>query len=377
MGRAHAILSASSAKRWMTCTPSARLEEEHRKTHGEETSPYAEEGTRAHAAAEAVLSSLLFESGDVPVFDNDEMARAVEDYTDRVMEFVNEARATTPDAFIALEERLDFSAWVPQGFGTGDVVIISDDVLYVIDLKYGKGVPVNAVGNPQIRLYGLGAWAKFGQLFDFSKVCLVIIQPRLDSISVEEMTVRELLDWGDEVVLPAAEKAFAGEGECVAGDHCKFCKVHATCRAHAELLLQVARSEFAAPYLLTDDEIDVWLAKLPTIKDWIKAVEDYALGRALGGHSWSEMKLVEGRSTRKITDEKEALRRLTQAGFMKENVVTQKLKGLTELEKLCGKKEFAELMEGLIEKPAGAPTLAKLDDRRPAITSAQMDFKEE
>lgn len=377
MGRAHAILSASSAKRWMACTPSARLEEAYREEHGETTSAYAEEGTRAHAAAEKILLSLLFGAGDTPVFDDEEMIRAIADYTDRVIEFVNEAKAITPDAFVALEERLDFSGWVPGGFGTGDVVIITDGVLHIIDLKYGKGVPVSAIDNPQIRLYALGAWHKFHNLYDFDRVKMTIIQPRLDSESSEELTVEELLTWSSDVVVPAAEKAWNGEGECVPGEHCRFCKVHATCRAHAELLLEVAKSDFAAPPLLTDEEIDSWLAKLPTIKSWIKSVEEYALGKALGGHQWSELKVVEGKSNRKIADEPAAIQKLASLGYQVSEITNTKLKGLTDLERLIGKKQFNEVLGELIVKPTGAPTLVPVSDKRPAITSAQMDFKEE
>lgn len=371
---AHAILSASASSRWLRCTPSARLERKFPDT----SSSYAEEGTQAHAYAERFLN-LFLKTGKTTVVinDNAEMQEAVQTYVNICIEKINEARTASPDAQIKVEQRLDFSRWVPEGFGTGDMVMVSDKYFEIVDLKYGKGVPVSAVNNSQMRLYALGMYEAFGYLYGADEVRMTIVQPRLDSVSTETISVDELLSWGEEVK-KKAKIAFAGKGEFCAGSHCRFCKARNTCRAHAEYELKNVKEDLQTAEL-EDFEISDILLRAKSIRSWLGGLEAYALGKALDGYEWPGMKLVEGRSTRKITDSKLAAYQLLNAGFGAEVIYKPKeLKSMTELEKLCGKKMFSELMSGVIEKPPGKPTLVSADDKRQAleITNIRNDFDE-
>lgn len=380
----HAILSASGAARWLACTPSAQLEQQFQ----DQQSDYAAEGSFAHNLAELLLSRIitgkprahikaLAELRNGPFYST-EMQEAVDHYVSQVAERYNKAVSSCPDTLALLEQRLDFSDWVPSGFGTGDVVIISDDAIEVIDLKYGKGVPVSAEGNPQTRLYGLGAVKTYGMLYDFSRVRMTIIQPRLDSISTEEMTVDELLTWADEHIKPRAALAIAGEGEFAAGDHCRFCKAKATCRARADKNLELAKYDFQESFLLSHDEIADVLARAEELAKWAKDVQEYALDQATNhGVKFPGYKLVEGRSVRKYADDEAVARALTEAGYAEDTIYTRSLLGITAMEKELGKKRFAELLNELIVKPAGKPTLVPESDKRPEINStesAQADF---
>lgn len=234
---AHAILSASASSRWLHCTPSARLE----RKFPDVSSPYAEEGTQAHAYAERFLN-LFLKTGktSVAIKDNAEMQEAVQSYVNICVEKINEARTASPDAQIKVEQRLDFSRWVPEGFGTGDMVMVSDKYFEIVDLKYGKGIPVSAINNSQMRLYALGMYEAFGYLYGADEVRMTIVQPRLDSVSTETITVKDLLAWGEEVK-KKAKIAFAGKGDFCAGSHCRFCKARNTCRAHAEYELKMSK----------------------------------------------------------------------------------------------------------------------------------------
>lgn len=361
MSRPHAVLSASSSHRWLRCTPSARFEMK----FPDKGSPYAEEGTRAHALAEEALRcflgddarAVLCECGDA------EMQEAVGRYVDVCVEKITAARSASPDALIRVEERLDFSEFVPQGFGTGDMVIISDCGLEVVDLKYGKGVPVSAEGNSQMRLYALGALAAYGWLYDLHRIRMTIVQPRLDSVSSDEMSEGELLAWGAKVKTIATE-AYAGRGEFHAGEHCRFCKARTACRAYAEEMRRHIRGDFLPGAELEPDEIADIVRHAKDVKSWLESVEAYALGRALTGDTFPGLKLVAGRSVRKIKDETAAAASLAGAGYA-DIYKPQSLKTITELEKLCGKKKFAELVE--CAKPAGKPTLVPESDKRPAL----------
>lgn len=371
---AHAILSASASSRWLRCTPSARLERKFPDT----SSPYAEEGTQAHACAERFLN-LFLKTGKtaVAINDNAEMQEAVQAYVNICVEKINEARTASPDAQIKVEQRLDFSRWVPEGFGTGDMVMVSDKYFEVVDLKYGKGVPVSAVNNSQMRLYALGMYEAFGYLYGADEVRMTIVQPRLDSVSTETISVEDLLKWGDEVK-KKAKVAFKGEGDFCAGNHCRFCKARNTCRAHAEYELKNVKEDLQTAEL-EDFEISDILLRSKGIKAWLDGLESYALGKALDGYDWPGMKLVEGRSNRKIIDDTLAANNLMNAGFGAEVIYKPKaLRSITDLEKLCGKKMFSELMSGVIEKPPGKPTLVSVDDRRQAleITNIKNDFDE-
>lgn len=379
----HALLGASSAHRWLACTPSARLEAE----QPDSSSVAAAEGTLAHELAEIRLTQRL--RGEKPTTPerirkhplyHPVMDEYVDMYADYLMEHLTEARQTTPDAQLLLEQRVDFSEYVPEGFGTCDAVLISDGVMHVFDLKYGKGVPVYACQNPQIRLYGLGALAAYDMIYRIDEVVMHIVQPRLDSITSEGLATGKLRSWGDSI-RPKAKDAFDGNGEKVAGEHCTFCRFKFKCRTYAMHQLEIAQKRFAEPEHrekepdeLTPAEISGILSMVDELTRWARGVKEYALEQAMRGTHYPGWKVVQGRSVRTITDESAAIDLLDQAGFTADRVTT--LKGLTALEELVGKKALAELLGDLIVKPVGRPTLAKDEDRRPAIeTAAQSVFK--
>lgn len=364
MPEAHAVLSASASKQWLYCPPSARINEK----LPDKPSTYAEEGTRAHSLAETLLRRFLAGEpmGEKPADVDGEMWEAVTLYADICIEKINEARKASPDAEIHVEERLDFSPWVPEGFGTGDMVIVSDSLIEVVDLKYGKGVPVSAKDNSQMRLYALGLYHAYGMLYAADKVRMTIVQPRLGSVSTDEMTVEELLAWGRKIK-PIAQTAFKGEGERCAGEHCKFCKAAPTCRALHDYELEMVQ-EATKPDELTDIDLVEVIRRADSIKKWLTAVEDYALQEAVKGTSWPGLKVVEGRSVRKIANAEKAQALLQGAGFGEDDILKpRELKTLTALEKLVGKKKFGELMGEVIDKPPGRPTLVDESDKRPAM----------
>lgn len=357
----HAILSASSSARWLACPPSARINA----ALPETTSIYAEEGTMAHALAEKTLKGYLAGGSADVQSDNEEMKEAVQRYVDVCIEKINAAKAASPDAVVHVEFRLDFSTYVPDGFGTGDMVIVSDKSLEICDLKYGKGVPVSAEGNTQMRLYALGAVEEFGMLYAFDTVHMTIIQPRLDSVSTDTLSTGKLLDWGRSII-PVAKEAYDGKGEFQAGDHCRFCKFRPRCKALAAYMTE--KTSLRKKQTLTDLETVSILQAAKDIKRWLTDLEDYALGKALDGYDWPGMKLVEGRSKRVITDPDAAAAALIDKGFNADAVYKpRELQTLTALEKLVGKKSLAEALGGLIEKPDGKPTLVELSDKRPPL----------
>lgn len=377
--RAHAKLSASGSKRWLTCTPSARLED----GFPDSTSDFAKEGTAAHEFSElflqlhtgqinkATFTRRLNKFKKENEFYSQEMDDYVQSYVDLVIERFHAIQAKTEDAIILLEQRLDFSEWVPDGFGTGDVVIIADGIMEVIDLKYGKGVPVSAVENTQMRLYALGAVHQFGYLYDIEQIHMTIVQPRLDSVSTDEITTDELLRWADEYVKPKAEMAMAGEGEYEAGEHCRFCKARFTCRTRAEANLEMAKYDFQEPALLSYEEIGSILLQAEELQKWAKDIQSYALEQA-ENHSakFPGWKLVEGRSNRKYADESSVTSTLLAEGYGEDTIFKKELLGITALEKAIGKKTFAELLSDLVIKPAGKPTLVVESDKRPELNSA-------
>lgn len=384
----HALLGPSGAKRWMSCPPSARLEEQ----FPDSSSEYADEGTLAHSLAEAILR---YNNGEIskkafstrfnkikadPMY-NQEMQDYIEDYTQRVWEIANEVKASCPDALVLFEQRLDFSEYVPDGFGRGDVVIVADDLINVIDLKYGKGVGVSAEDNPQLRLYGLGAYLEHSMLYDIRKVRMTIIQPRLENISTEELTAEELLSWVETEVKPKAALAYAGEGDFKVGDHCRFCKARATCRARADHNLELSRLDFADPALLTEEEIGEVLRRADELDHWVKDITEYALAEALKGTKYEGWKLVEGTSKRKYADPAKVLQVLIENGYEAETVQKPtEPKGLTDMTKLLGKKLFEELLSGLVIKPEGKPALVPESDKRPELNTAdeaRQDFNTE
>ena len=362
-------MSASSSKRWLNCTPSARLEEQFAEETG--NSVYAEEGTAAHALAEHKLKRCLKRRSKRPVSDYqcDEMEECTDGYVSYAMEQVELARQECKDPVVLIEQRLDYSAYVPEGFGTGDLLIVADRVLTVVDLKYGKGVAVDAEWNPQMMLYGLGALELFGAIYDIETVRMAIYQPRLESVSAWEISVAELMEWVDKELKPRAALAIAGEGEFRSGSWCRFCKAKDTCRARAEEYLRLAQMEFKAPALLTDDEIAEVLKVADELARWSADVYAYAQDEAVSrGKKWNGFKLVEGRSCRKYTDEEEAAEAAVAAGYT--DIYKKSLIGITEMEKLMGRKRFAEILGKLVYKPQGKITLVPESDKRQEVMAA-------
>ena len=377
----HALLSASSAAMWINCPPSARLCE----GIADKGSSYASEGTLAHAIAEKLIRQEVFDedvSEDLIAFQSDEgfnaeMGGYVQIYVDIVLEKYRTALANKADPLLRVEEKLDFSHLVPDGFGTGDCIIVSNGNLEIIDLKYGKGVPVSAVNNPQIRLYALGALELYDIYYGINNITMTIVQPRLDSISSETMSVEELKAWGETVVKPAAKLAYSGKGEFNPSDYaCRWCKVKATCKARADKAMEALAYEMKDPRLFDNDEIGAILKVARSLATWAKDVETYVTEQLLANHKIDGWKLVEGRSNRTITDkEQAALTLLSVEGKTDSDVFKPKeLKSLTELEKGFGKKAIAEMLKDLIVKPQGKPALVSEDDPRPAINSVENDF---
>lgn len=380
----HAILSASGASRWMACTPSAVLEQQFEN----KSSVFAEEGTLAHELGELTLKLNLgeitkrtFNSKFKKIQENKlysaDMPDYVQTYVDTCLERVSEAKATTPDALFKIEQRLDFSEWVPDGFGTGDFVIIADGTMEVCDLKYGKGVPVSANNNKQMMLYALGAIAEFNFLYDIQKVRMTIIQPRLDNISTFEVTTEDLLKWAEDYVRPRAELAIKGKGEFCAGDHCKFCRAKAVCRARAEKNMELAKYDFEEPALLDNNDVAYILSKIDELVSWAGDVKEFALEQALQGEEYDGFKVVEGRSNRKYADTEAIVEILRDNNFNDPDIFKpSELITLTNMEKLVGKKKLTELIGNYIVKPPGKPTLVPITDKREPYNPAKADFME-
>ena len=360
----HALLSASSSHRWLHCNPSARLERE----FADRETTAAAEGTAAHALAEHKLKRRLKLRSERPVspFDTEEMEICTDDYADFVMEQVTKERRRDPDTQVFIEQRLDFSCYVPEGFGTGDCLIVSKGRLHIIDLKYGMGLLVDSEENPQMKLYALAALTQYEEQYQIKKVKLTIFQPRRENVSTWETSVAKLKKWATKDLVPKAQRAFKGEGEYCPGEWCIFCKAAVKCRARAEDKLRLAQSEFKMPPLLTDAEIESVLAKLPDIKKWADEIQEYALAKALAGKEWTGFKLVEGRSVRKFTDERAVVKAANEAGY--HDIYKQTLISLTEMEKLMGKAEFSKVLGALVTKPQGKPTLVPDTDKRQAIS---------
>ncbi len=379
----HAALPPSSAERWKNCPGSVKLAKEFPQ---ETTSAYAEEGTHAHSVAEL---KLRYANGEIKgagftrklnrLKANEywcgEMDEATTYYADAVVEMLHGAG---DNAELLIEQSYRLDEWVPECFGTSDAVIIGDGVLNVIDLKYGKGVKVDAENNAQLRLYGLGAAGLFDGIYDFDRVRMTIIQPRLDHISQEEVPLEELRRWAAEEIRPAAEEALAGSDRTACGDWCRFCPAKATCRTRAEYCLELAKDEFRAPPLLTADEIAEVLKRADMIKKWADEIAAYALDQALAGEHYDGWKVVEGRSNRKYADEVKVAETLKTAGYDEAMLYERKLLGITAMEKLVGKKKLTETLGDLIIKPAGKPVLVPESDKRDAIStadSAKADFQ--
>ena len=372
--KAHAILSASSSHRWLNCPPSARLCE----TYEDKGSDYAAEGTDAHSLCEYKLRKALGMGAVDPsehlTWYSEEMEDCANGYAAYILELVEAAKEVCSDPVVLIEQRVDFSRWVEQGFGTSDAIIISDGTLRVIDYKHGLGVLVEADNNPQMMCYALGALELFDAIYDIDTVAMTVYQPRRQNVSTFEMSKDDLYRWAEEVLKPTAELAFTGDGNFLCGEWCGFCKAKHECRARAEANLLLAQYDFKLPPLLEDSEIEVILSRADQLVSWVNDIKEYALQQAISGKEWTGFKLVEGRSNRRYTDEAAVTQAVTSAGF---DPYERKLLGITAMQKLLGKSRFEELLSAYIEKPQGKPTLVPESDKRPVMNNAKTDFMEE
>lgn len=372
----HAILSPSAASRWMTCTPSARLEMEFPNV----SSSYADEGTLAHAVGECILRQLagFITSAEAETImavhmNNQYYNKELHDYAEAYAYFVwNQCKPGVTNLFI--ETRLNMTEWVEDGFGTADAIIVGDGVLIFDDLKYGKGVPVSAISNPQLMIYALGAYYEFREIFEINTIQMNIYQPRLDNASTWEISVKDLLEWAKNDLRPKAALAYAGEGEFAPGRSCLFCKAKSTCRALHDYNMELAKLEFKNPDLLSDEEITLVLQRSDTFVKWINAVETYALATAISGEkSWPGYKIVQGRSVRQYSNLQLVATALTEKGYT--DIFSEpKLLGIGEMEKKLTKPVFAEIVEPLLIKPLGKPTLVVESDKRPTYSVAENEF---
>lgn len=403
----HAVLGASSASRWLACPPSARLAESMNARFGSKTSSFAEEGTKAHELAEIKVRLAVYEAdgmttarysrlsaeekeaypginrfryealreklGEIPK----DMEQATDSYCDIIMEKYLSAKDRDPGAKLLLEQRLDYSKWVPSGFGTGDCMIVSDHLLEVCDYKHGKGIPVDAVNNPQIRLYSLGGLARFGNLYDFPAVRGTIIQPRLDSVSEETLTREDLLHWAETEVVEKAKQAWAGTGEFAAGEHCRFCPAKAVCAARVAEALKMFQYGLGAPGIIPDEQIPEILKTLDVAEAWIKDIRSYAENQALHGQVWPGYKLVHGKKpNRQWTNPEEVKAQLLRAGYSTDQFEETRLRPVGEIEKALGKKAFRALVGELVSQGEGRLTLVPADDKRIEYSSADADFSD-
>lgn len=384
--RAHALLSASGSKRWINCPPSARLEN---KVKSRGSSIYAEEGTLAHEYAELITQRRMMKITD-HVFNaelkkiknnklySNEMDDYVIDYCNYVFDIYCESLRNTKDSILESEQKLDFSHYVPEGFGSGDHCIISDGTLHIIDLKYGKGVPVYAEENTQGMLYGLGALKKYEMMYDIHEVVIHIHQPRIGNFSSWSISVNDLYEWADNVLKPAAEIAFSGEGETNPGEWCKFCKVKSMCSKLTEKNIQIAKRDFSDPYLLTESEIVEVYKQIPMLIDWANSVKEYVSEQMQDGKVYPGLKLVRGKSNRKWSDVETVMDVLDSMGYAQSDYQDIKPKGIPAIEKLLGKDQFETLFGDCYIKPEGPLTVVSEDDKRPGVgtQSAIADFSE-
>lgn len=372
--KGHAVLSASSAKRWINCPPSARLCE----NYDDKSSDFAAEGTDAHALCEYKLKNALEIEATNPAENltwyNEEMNECAEGYASYILELVEKAKQTCSDPVVLIEQRVDFSRWVPEGFGTADCIVIADGVMNVVDYKHGKGVEVCAAENPQMMLYALGALEIFDGIYDIDEIYMTIYQPRKSNISVSVIEKDELLEWAQNGLIYKAKLAYEGQGEFHCGEWCRFCKAKAECRERAAANMELARYEFQEPALLNDDEIAEILGRIDELTAWASDIKEYALKQAINGKEWTGWKLVEGRSNRKYINDNAVAKIVEDAGF---DPYEHKVLGITAMQKMLGKAKFNELLGDFIEKPQGKPALVPESDKRPAINTAKNDFMEE
>lgn len=373
----HAFLSPSASHRWLNCPPSAKL----CATIPDKSSSYALQGTCAHELCAYLVEKGLGRNVTDPTesldYYDSEMQQCAEGYADFVLSEYDQAKKTCPDAEILIEQKVDYSKWVQDGTGTADCIIICDGQAEIIDYKHGLGVMVSAEseefgGNPQLMCYALGLLEMFDGIYNIDTIRMAIYQPRRDNVSIYEMSKEDLLKWANETLKPIATLAMKGEGEFKVGDHCKFCKVKATCRKRAEFNLQMAKYDFQMPDTLEDHEIEAILMNVDQITSWATDIKEYALNQALKGKEFEHFKVVEGRSNRKYTNEDEVVQAVSKAGY---DPYDKKVKDITAMTKLLGKNKFEELLGDLTFKPQGKPTLVSKSDKRPSLKiSAKNDF---
>lgn len=381
MAGKHALLSPSAAHRWMNCTAAPLLERDVE----DKSSTFAEEGTLAHAYCAKKLKEFLGlsvdeEKAEIAQLNEQYHSGEMDEYTDTyktiVLEKFNAARAKTKDAQLLVEVKLDFSHYVPDAFGTSDAIIIADGVMEVIDFKYGKGVKVSAVENPQMMIYALGAWDLFNFEYDIRKVRMTIVQPRIDNLSEFELDAADLINWAVDELQPKANEAYAG-GKQKPGNWCQFCKVKASCKALSSMCIEAQQANPDPRKISKEVMESTILPLLSTFKTWLTGVEEYSLEQALNGVQYQGFKIVEGRSIRKITNPTAVMELLSKEGFAKESYIKPtELRSITDLEKLIGKKRFGTICAEYINKPQGKPTLVPESDKRPAFNQAADDFKD-
>lgn len=377
----HAVLSPSAASRWLACTPSVRLEQ----GFENKSSSFAEEGTLAHAVGECILRELAGQIKPAEaelilaqLMTNQYYSKELHDYAEGYAYFV--WAMCKPGTHLFVEQRLDMTDYVEEGFGTGDAIVIGNNILRLSDLKYGKGVPVYSDNNPQLKLYALGAYKEFSHIFDIDMIEINIYQPRLDNISTWEISVKDLLDWAENELKPKAALAYKGEGDFKPGRHCGFCKARATCRALAEYNLELEKMDFKSADLLSDEEVIEILEKRDQFKKWLEAVSLHILNSAIEGKQWPGYKVVLGRSNRKYSDEIAIGEKLKFKGHT-DIYKPAALLPLGEMEKKLTKPVFKELVEPMLIKPNGKPTLAPESDPReifnPDVASDFISYDDE
>jgi hypothetical protein len=376
--------SASASGRWINCPPSVRLSA----SFPDSSTDYAKEGTLAHSLAELMLNYINLNipkkeyKSKIKEIESSEyysvsMTEYINDYVNEVIQLFDKIKESCPGARLLTEVQVSYDRWAPGGFGTSDVVILADDTAYVIDLKYGKGVEVSAVENSQLMLYGLGVYDEFNLVYDIQEMHLIIMQPRLAHRSDYVIAADDLVRWADEVVVPAVKKVQEDTGEFKTGEHCRFCKAAAICKARSEEALSVLKHDMNDLGSISDDEVKDLLDSIDRITKWCEIFKDYQLERALNGETIEGYKLVEGRSVRKYSDEDEVAKALTGAGYEEAMLYERKMLGITAMEKMVGKKNFADICGNLIVKPAGKPALVPESDKRPALNSIKDDFNDE
>ena len=387
MPELHAKLSSSASKRWLGCPGAVKLSEHY--PNG--SSIYADEGTIAHGMAEGMISKddKLVQKyeveadkfyGEHPELNGTflEMKMILQPYVDYVFEEYAEQVHKDEAAQLMTEERVDLTEYIPGGFGTSDVVILRQGRLHIIDLKYGKGVSVSAEDNPQLKLYALGTLARFDMLYDIEDVVMTIYQPRLDNVSTDTIKAKDLYAWGEEVIKPGAQLALSEDAPVHAGDWCQFCPARYDCKERARDAMELQK--YLGQMVLSPEEIAEILGKIDRLTKFAEDIKDSALTKALDGEEIPGWKVVEGRSIRKyVGSEEEIVRQCEGAGYDQALLYERKLLTITNMEKLMGKKQFAEVLGAYVEKPEGKPTLAPESDKRPAITnnSAAEDFADE